>query len=127
MEAVIHTELSKINGKSHFRGLFTIFKSVYSYLKIDLNNVEFCGKSFRNGPGFCFCRSRGCRNSQNYKSSGNSQSSKATNLAVILNQIPQKSDSDGGWGRHPFFALESGRPDFWKIRSTLLLGPCTSN
>ena len=21
--------------------------------------------------------------------------------------------------RHPFFALESGRPDFWKIRSTL--------
>ena len=26
-----------------------------------------------------------------------------------------------------FFALESGRPDFWKIRSTLFLGPCTSN
>ena len=26
-----------------------------------------------------------------------------------------------------FFALESGRPEFWKIRSTLLLGPRISN
>ena len=35
--------------------------------------------------------SRGGRKMKNYKSSGNSQSSNTTNLAIILSQMPRKS------------------------------------
>ena len=59
--------------------------NLFCYLKIDYNNVEFHGESFKSGPGFWFCREV-AEEVENYKSSGDSQASK-----TLLSQIPRKS------------------------------------